>query len=640
MFNAKKLANRIGKLNSRFSPSTVPHQILIYEPIHTVTQKSQLRAEDRRPLPSSPHQPPPNLGTNRIHNARRERVLKDAPVSNRRSVAMVAPTKKKPKKPRNTAQPSLAACLFVTLLNSDDLHVPSSKVEGYRNKITYSIPLPDPLSPLAQEHVNEVCRIVAEFKHNEVTFREVMVKTTRFNSLMVRITIQKATDGSWKDPFVDYMSNMCPELACLCYNEAETTARPTKEQPVMLLYGDPYVMETTPSGFEYRISPDTFCEVNHEVERLQYDQAKEWIQQFATGLNATLLVSGRDVSSFGLGFGSLQDSNGNNIFRDVLAVQHCPLVHADAVANFERHAGTVETTVFHKCKRTMVDAIASRFKQHQPVVGVMTGGRKGLDPRYLQYLVDNDNICAIIYNSCSTKSLVRDMEGLCQAFVVEDFRSHNFFPGTNYTASLTLLMRRPKTTLIIPVGPAGVGKSSLAQGLIDGGLDISWWHRDIVFSRHREAGMGLNKTKQLVHQDVISFLNKTSGILYVDSTNGSIEARKLYVREANADRVIYISLEPKGKEEEVLEWLLERTRNRLGNNKDHHPSFPETEEEQREKHENIIKGISYPTETSNGGVIVSCNPSEEIGSLLFSLFLELSTSEYIKASVMAELQSE
>ena len=41
---------------------------------------------------------------------------------------------------------------------------------------------------------------------------------------------------------------------------------------------------------------------------------------------------------------------------------------------------------------------------------------------------------------------------------VDDFRSYDFFPGTKYTASVTRLLRRPRT-LILPVGPAGTGES-------------------------------------------------------------------------------------------------------------------------------------------------------------------------------------
>jgi hypothetical protein len=98
----------------------------------------------------------------------------------------------------------------------------------------------------------------------------------------------------------------------------------------------------------------------------------------------------------------------------------------------------------------------------------------------------------IVYNSCNITSLVKDMrlatvswachsfnssllffffleryllsdtDGL--GFAVEDFRSFDFFPGTAFTASVTHI-RRKRPVLVLPIGPAGVGKSWLARQL-------------------------------------------------------------------------------------------------------------------------------------------------------------------------------
>lgn len=564
---------------------------------------------------------------------------------------MVDESKKtKTKEPQT---PSFAARLFEILLQSDDLHVYSPQTTKYRNKITYSIPLPTPLSSLAQDDVNQVCTIVAEYPHASLLFREVMAKSTRStNQVLVRITVTTQSTIYWKDDFVEYMTSHIPNLACLCYNETSTQARPTKEHDVHLLYGAPFVLETTPNDLQYQISPDTFCEVNHVVERLQYEQAEQWLLEYCSDGDEikTLLVSGRDVSSFGLCFGTLLNSdNGNKLFDQVLAVQHCPLVHADAVANFQRHSHIVQASVHHKSKQEMVHVISQHCQNNasHTIVGVMTGGRKGLDPSYLEYLIKNTQVQTIVYNSCSTKSLIRDMEGLLQGFRVQEFRSYNFFPGTKYTASLTLLVRCPNKTLILPIGPAGVGKSRLTQRLLEGGVDLHWWQRDAVFSTLRNKGVGLNKTKQLVHQHLLDFLTTAAkGILYVDSTNGSDEARQLYVKQANADCVLYVSFQPTGIGQEVLDFLMNNTRNRLGENVDQHPSFPDTVKEQREKHVNILKGISYPTPMEAAGDrsvrIFSVDPmsSEDMKTLPFRLFLELFTSDLIKDAVLAEMRVE
>lgn len=114
--------------------------------------------------------------------------------------------------------------------------------------------------------------------------------------------------------------------------------------------------------------------------------------------------------------------------------------------------------------------------------------------------------------------------------------------------------------------------------------------------------------------------------------------------EVNADRVIYVSFEPRGNQKDVLEFLLERTRNRLGNNMDDHPSFPDTIDEQRKKHFNILKGIDYPTlETTNDGCTaksLSVDPasSDDMELLPFSLFLELHTSDCIKQAVIKQME--
>lgn len=547
---------------------------------------------------------------------------------------------------------------------SDELHVPSENLENYRNKITYGLPLPEPLSPLAQQRINAVCQTVAQWNNAWDMLREVMVKATRDGGLLVRVTVQliispdRSQSDDWKEAFVKHMLSIHPAIKCICYNVAVSKARPIpKEHPVHLLYGPhPYVMETTPNGLQYQIGPDTFSEVNHEVERLQYDQAVVWLQEFA-GKEPILLVSGRDVSSFGLGFGSLDyghRNGGRKIFSRVLAVQHCPLVHADCVANFHRHRKQVaNATVMHRSKIDMVDAIKEYMepRQHHAVVCVLTGGRKGLVPSYVEYLLESKNVRCIIYNSCSTKSLVRDMKHFMRGFMIDDFKSYDFLPGTGYTASLTRLVRRPRT-LILPIGPAGIGKSSLAKRLVNRLPSIQWWERDAVFHCLREKGLGLNKARQLVHANLLEFLRQQDkeAAMIVDSTNGNADARKLYMAEARPDRTACIALKPPtGQKERVLELLMKQTRNRLGDNESNHPSFPNTVEEQRRKHIKILEGIEYPLSSAMQNnddeshiagevVVLSCDPlSEEMDALLFEVLLELSAGDHLRRTIRSKL---
>lgn len=535
---------------------------------------------------------------------------------------------------------------FTSLFDTAALHVHSQKIK-YRNKITYSLPL-QKVSELAEDRINDVCRAVQNWHQDDsvVIFREVMVKATRQGKILVRVTVQHQNTCRWDaEAFRHHLVTKFPAIECLCYNVANSSARPSKESAIHVLTDAVYVLETTPNGLDYQIGSDTFSEVNHEVEWLQWAKTKEWLDEIhADGRadSAVLIVSGRDISSFGLGFGSLLNENGDRMFSHTVAIQHCPLVHQDALENFGRHRDKVDATVLHMTKPDMVHGFSQELERHsgRPVVGVMTGGRKGLDPLYIQYLVNNPSVVCIVYNSCSTKSLLRDMKGFLDGgFFVDDFKSYDFLPGTGYTASLTKLIRRPRT-LVIPVGPAGAGKSSVAKELVANTCaSVVWLERDAVFASLRNQEIGLAKSKQMVHQYLLDCLRKPgdTAVIFLDSTNGKSDARKLYVHEAFPDLAILVLFQVDG--DNVVDFLLDRTANRLKSNEALHPSFPDTVDEQRKKHVKILKGICYPTPSNEDlGVRTTClfcNPrdNDDMANLPYSVFLEFTTSGKLRHTV-------
>jgi tRNA/tmRNA/rRNA uracil-C5-methylase (TrmA/RlmC/RlmD family) len=562
--------------------------------------------------------------------------------------------------------------LLSLLFAKSELHVPSKKLDHYRNKITYNLPLQS-LSPLADLKLNEVCQAIDNWMHDHKKvsiFREVMAKCSRDGATMIRVTVQRNTDTStcstggsdddddndgsndndWdnaKQSFTSHLVQLFPAITCICYNETYNRSRPTKDAPLHLIHGDVmYLLEKTPTGLPYQISPDAFCEINHEVENLQYTQTVSWIKQFQ---GAILVCSGRDINSYGLGFGSIRNDEGEHIFSEVVAVQHCPLVGKDANANFKLHQDEIKATVLQLSKDEMASGVsvaleaALERQNHPPVVVVTTGGRKGLNPGYLDFLKDNKAVQCIIYNSCSTKSLEVDMEGFIsgpESYYINDFRSYDFFAGTKYSASVLRLLRRPRT-LVLPIGPAGVGKSTLAKTLTERSpaKTCLWWHRDLEFAKLRNKNVSMTKSKSLIHSQMLSFLKgDCKSVRIVDSTNGNAGARLLYVQETRPDLLIFVVLSPStnGNGGDIVEILLNRTRNRLEGGNSSHPSFPSTINEQREKHKAILKGIEYPSISelaTLGGkcsrkVLLYCDPLEEskLLSIPFEIFLEYSTS--------------
>jgi hypothetical protein len=398
--------------------------------------------------------------------------------------------------------------LFGRLLNAPDLLVRSGQSLGYRNKITYNVPIVE-WSDLAEERLNDVCRSVQCWQQQQqqkeltpslasnatTTIREVMVKVSRQDEFMVRVTVEAPPVGDlrddtivphagsaaaaaapWSTAFRDFLLTRHPQIVCLCYNVMSITgAKPMKNyDSYRFLTPQRFLVETKPTMMmtstvavdlmdtdgnnggrrnveqycRLQISPDTFSEVNTVVEDMQFRQKKIWLDDEPVA--DVLLVSGRDICSFGLSYR-------RRIDQHVVAVQHDPLVHRDALVNLQPDSG--HSTVLLAAKATMVDCLerCPELANARSVHCVTTGGRHGMNPTYLQYLVAHEAIQIILYNSCNTKSLVRDMRGfLSGGFYVADFRSYDLFPGTRFTASVTKLKRRPRT-LLLPIGPAGVG---------------------------------------------------------------------------------------------------------------------------------------------------------------------------------------
>jgi len=483
-----------------------------------------------------------------------------------------------------------------------------------------------------------------------------------------------------KEPFVSHMTKNFPAIICICYNETTNHSRPTKEAPMHLLHGpDLHMTERTLSGnLPYIIGADTFCEVNHEVEKLQFDQKIEWInmhkRKYQGGI---ILCSGRDINSWGLGFGTMLDHpQGKKVFAEVVVVQHCPLVQRDALVNYARHEDKLKCTILHLQKEEMANGVANaleaaigRQDRHHldiPVVIVASGGRKGLNPSYIKMMKETRAIQCILYNSCSTKSLEKDMTDLMDGrngYIIDEFRSYDFFGGTNHSASILRLIRRPKT-LVIPIGPAGVGKSTMVRTIHEMNPDkYVTFQRDAVFASLRKKGLSMMRSKRICHDKLLDFLRGNASqngnknistdrddalVRIVDSTNGNIGARKLYIQENQPQLVILVELRlPSDDKDKILNMLLDRTRNRLKGGDANHPSFPDTVEAQKEKHQSILKGVEYPTRMevvdnrmSGGGasssaqrtVHLQCDPCDfkRLSALPFEIFLKCCTNIQFK----------
>jgi hypothetical protein len=356
----------------------------------------------------------------------------------------------------------------------------------------------------------------------------------------------------------------------------------------------------------------------------------------------------------------------------------CPRAAADAVVN---ELPPLEYRPKHELCH-VVDGLGARNAAKHSWDVLVTAGRHGLHESTALALNrqarDHQLVRNVVYVSCNVVSMAKDVATLREAFVVRDFESYDFFPGSDYTMTMLHLvprrwrlsphaegvprpLQRSHRVLVLPVGLPGSGKSSVGTYLaqVFGGASSSGSlrgsetpsktastkqrtppatavsrampqhattltcrhiERDSIFAALRDASCGLNKARALTHERMMTALGDAdacnsgscSDVLYLDSTNGSAEARALYATAfaaaagaAGDDTVVsdqpcaasmdgpsvLVLVFQGGTDAAEVGALVTRALARTG-----HPAFPTTEEAATEKITNVALGMQWPTD--------------------------------------------
>ena len=141
-----------------------------------------------------------------------------------------------------------------------------------------------------------------------------------------------------------------------------------------------------------------------------------------------------------------------------------------------------------------------------------------------------------MYVSCCDAPLCRDVSVLLGAggFRVESAARFDHFPETSHRGAALLLVRRPPT-LLLTVGPAGSGKSTvcraLLQALPEGALRVV--ERDAVFAERRRANSSgsVARAKRETHAALAESVREavaSEQVCVLDSCNASTSGRNYY----------------------------------------------------------------------------------------------------------------
>ncbi|CAE7352381.1 ACC1 [Symbiodinium pilosum] len=202
-----------------------------------------------------------------------------------------------------------------------ELHTATNS-SGYRNKASFS---------LGKQFAGEQ----DELAQDDSFFVEAALKLTRSGGLGVKLVLRgEESVAAWR------MDGRGARFAeDLRVAPAGSDEKPPKSPwhpryPMFeALHGDPFVLEDAPVGIPgsflpYRLSPDSFSEVNSKAEEAMIEVLCGWVDDLVqAGQAKTLCMFGRNSGFIGL---ALQRRFG---FPRVYAHTHCPVTLADAEAS-------------------------------------------------------------------------------------------------------------------------------------------------------------------------------------------------------------------------------------------------------------------------------------------------------------------
>jgi len=169
------------------------------------------------------------------------------------------------------------------------------------------------------------------------------------------------------------------------------------------------------------------------------------------------------------------------------------------------------------------------------------------------------------------------------------------------------------TCIIIPIGPPGSGKSFLNEelkSLFETSVNINHIEyysssRDKLYKEIKKEN-SLKKTRKFLFETMMKFFDEMKDkseskrkseninlIIYMDSCNAKKEIRDKFIEYLEPKKIIFINFRI-----EDIEVLLERTKKRIN-----HPTFPDSEDEQRKIIENIIPVIEYEETLENTNIL-------------------------------------
>ncbi|GBR73475.1 23S rRNA (uracil(1939)-C(5))-methyltransferase RlmD, partial [Candidatus Termititenax aidoneus] len=197
-------------------------------------------------------------------------------------------------------------------------------------------------------------------------------------------------------------------------------------------------------GFLYKVSLNTFLQVNTPQAEKAYSKIKEWCgavgerNRTASPLDAqnerlalSVVERCRSVLDAYCGIGTIALSVAEQAAQ-VLGIEEAPQSVKDARRNAENNGALNVRFIQGQAEKQSIETLGA------PEIIIVDPPRKGLAAEMVGKILEIKPQ-KIIYLSCNPASLARDLKLLTSVYKVQDIVPYDFFPQTTHVETLTLL---------------------------------------------------------------------------------------------------------------------------------------------------------------------------------------------------------
>lgn len=288
---------------------------------------------------------------------------------------------------------------------------------GYRNKITLQVS--NGIIGLYEEDSNKIvevdkCLLVSDKLNEIIDIIKRNINVNKCNKIVIR-------DTYYGIMIIFYGSVNNEEV--IKYLDKKVVSIYTYDNKYKCIYGEKYLYEMI-GEYKYRISPDSFFQVNSRTVNKLYNKVVEYAIKNEKKDNLVDLYCGTGTIGIYL---SKYFNNIIGIELNKQAVEDAKEnVKINSVNNIEFYAGDVGKIINDQIKADVI---------------VVDPPRSGLDKRTKDILL-KIKANKIVYVSCNPLTLARDIKELDTGYMLEDITLVDMFPNTHHVECISVLCHK------------------------------------------------------------------------------------------------------------------------------------------------------------------------------------------------------